>query len=79
MYDIGQTCISSASLTYTNSQIHVLTPTCLLGLHYFFTKNKFCSFCLCFSFLDGQFPIEISSVTRDHDFLDQDAIEALCR
>ncbi|XP_073806049.1 rho GTPase-activating protein 7 isoform X1 [Danio rerio] len=28
---------------------------------------------------DGQFPIEISSVTRDHDFLDQDAIEALCR
>ncbi|XP_036439464.1 rho GTPase-activating protein 7 isoform X2 [Colossoma macropomum] len=28
---------------------------------------------------DGQFPIEISSVTRDHDFLDRDAIEALCR
>uniref|UniRef100_A0A8C1E1E0 Rho GTPase-activating protein 7 n=1 Tax=Cyprinus carpio carpio TaxID=630221 RepID=A0A8C1E1E0_CYPCA len=28
---------------------------------------------------DGQFPLEISSVTRDHDFLDQDAIEALCR
>uniref|UniRef100_A0A671NHZ0 Rho GTPase-activating protein 7 n=1 Tax=Sinocyclocheilus anshuiensis TaxID=1608454 RepID=A0A671NHZ0_9TELE len=28
---------------------------------------------------DGQFPTEISSVTRDHDFLDQDAIEALCR
>uniref|UniRef100_A0A8C2IHN3 Rho GTPase-activating protein 7 n=1 Tax=Cyprinus carpio TaxID=7962 RepID=A0A8C2IHN3_CYPCA len=28
---------------------------------------------------DSQFPIEISSVTRDHDFLDQDAIEALCR
>ncbi|XP_063075479.1 rho GTPase-activating protein 7 isoform X2 [Engraulis encrasicolus] len=28
---------------------------------------------------DGQFPIEISSVTRDHDFLDGDAIEALCR
>ncbi|XP_077061146.1 rho GTPase-activating protein 7 isoform X3 [Siphateles boraxobius] len=28
---------------------------------------------------DGRFPIEISSVTRDHDFLDQDAIEALCR
>ncbi|XP_055061708.2 rho GTPase-activating protein 7 isoform X2 [Misgurnus anguillicaudatus] len=28
---------------------------------------------------DGQFPIDISSVTRDHDFLDQDAIEALCR
>ncbi len=28
---------------------------------------------------DGQFPIEISSVTIDHDFLDQDAIEALCR
>ncbi|XP_066515822.1 rho GTPase-activating protein 7 [Hoplias malabaricus] len=28
---------------------------------------------------DGQFPIEILSVTRDHDFLDRDAIEALCR
>ncbi|XP_072525829.1 rho GTPase-activating protein 7 isoform X2 [Salminus brasiliensis] len=28
---------------------------------------------------DGQFPIEIASVTRDHDFLDRDAIEALCR
>nr|XP_006630047.1 PREDICTED: rho GTPase-activating protein 7 isoform X2 [Lepisosteus oculatus] len=28
---------------------------------------------------DSQFPIEISSVTRDHDFLDGDAIEALCR
>ncbi|MFT7807734.1 rho GTPase-activating protein 7-like [Arapaima gigas] len=28
---------------------------------------------------DGQFPIDISSVTWDHDFLDRDAIEALCR
>ncbi|TKS68181.1 Rho GTPase-activating protein 7 [Collichthys lucidus] len=28
--------------------------------------------------LDAQFPIDISSVTRDHDFLDRDAIEALC-
>ncbi|XP_077574884.1 rho GTPase-activating protein 7 isoform X1 [Stigmatopora nigra] len=28
---------------------------------------------------DSQFPIDISSVTRDHDFLDRDAIEALCR
>uniref|UniRef100_A0A672FNH6 Rho GTPase-activating protein 7 n=1 Tax=Salarias fasciatus TaxID=181472 RepID=A0A672FNH6_SALFA len=28
---------------------------------------------------DVQFPIDISSVTRDHDFLDRDAIEALCR
>uniref|UniRef100_A0A673Y861 Rho GTPase-activating protein 7 n=1 Tax=Salmo trutta TaxID=8032 RepID=A0A673Y861_SALTR len=28
---------------------------------------------------DGLFPIEIVSVTRDHDFLDRDAIEALCR
>ncbi|XP_038124968.1 rho GTPase-activating protein 7 isoform X1 [Cyprinodon tularosa] len=28
---------------------------------------------------DSQFPINISSVTRDHDFLDRDAIEALCR
>ncbi|XP_061129926.1 rho GTPase-activating protein 7 isoform X1 [Syngnathus typhle] len=28
---------------------------------------------------DAQFPIDISSVTRDHDFLDRDAIEALCR
>lgn len=37
------------------------------------------SFCACFFSSDGQFPIEISSVTRDHDFLDQDAIEALCR
>uniref|UniRef100_A0A4W5K7N9 DLC1 Rho GTPase activating protein n=1 Tax=Hucho hucho TaxID=62062 RepID=A0A4W5K7N9_9TELE len=27
---------------------------------------------------DGLFPIEIVSVTRDHDFLDRDAIEALC-
>lgn len=29
--------------------------------------------------LDAQFPIDISSVTKDHDFLDRDAIEALCR
>lgn len=29
--------------------------------------------------LDAQFPIDISSVTGDHDFLDRDAIEALCR
>lgn len=28
---------------------------------------------------DAQFPIDISSVTRDHDFLNRDAIEALCR
>ncbi|MGH0154332.1 UNVERIFIED_CONTAM: hypothetical protein FKN15_026894 [Acipenser sinensis] len=28
---------------------------------------------------DSLFPIEIASVTRDHDFLDRDAIEALCR
>ncbi|XP_047220236.1 rho GTPase-activating protein 7 isoform X3 [Girardinichthys multiradiatus] len=28
---------------------------------------------------DSQFPIDISSVTRDHDFLDRDSIEALCR
>ncbi|XP_023686479.2 rho GTPase-activating protein 7 isoform X1 [Paramormyrops kingsleyae] len=28
---------------------------------------------------DGQFPINTSSVTCDHDFLDRDAIEALCR
>ncbi|XP_028323512.1 rho GTPase-activating protein 7 isoform X2 [Gouania willdenowi] len=28
---------------------------------------------------DSQFPIDISSVTGDHDFLDRDAIEALCR
>uniref|UniRef100_A0A3B4WLA8 Rho GTPase-activating protein 7 n=1 Tax=Seriola lalandi dorsalis TaxID=1841481 RepID=A0A3B4WLA8_SERLL len=28
---------------------------------------------------DAQFPIDISSVTRDHDFLDRDSIEALCR
>ncbi|XP_068614590.1 rho GTPase-activating protein 7-like [Brachionichthys hirsutus] len=28
---------------------------------------------------DSQFPIEISLVTGDHDFLDRDAIEALCR
>uniref|UniRef100_A0A3Q4AWT9 Uncharacterized protein n=1 Tax=Mola mola TaxID=94237 RepID=A0A3Q4AWT9_MOLML len=27
---------------------------------------------------DALFPIDISSVTRDHDFLDRDAIEALC-
>ncbi|KAK1175943.1 rho GTPase-activating protein 7-like isoform X1 [Acipenser oxyrinchus oxyrinchus] len=28
---------------------------------------------------DSLFPMEIASVTRDHDFLDRDAIEALCR
>ncbi|XP_048852222.1 rho GTPase-activating protein 7-like isoform X2 [Brienomyrus brachyistius] len=28
---------------------------------------------------DGQFPINTTSVTCDHDFLDRDAIEALCR
>uniref|UniRef100_A0A8C1YUR5 StAR-related lipid transfer (START) domain containing 13a n=1 Tax=Cyprinus carpio TaxID=7962 RepID=A0A8C1YUR5_CYPCA len=28
---------------------------------------------------DSQFPIEISSVKRDHDFLDKDLVEPLCR
>ncbi|XP_064190948.1 rho GTPase-activating protein 7-like isoform X1 [Anguilla rostrata] len=28
---------------------------------------------------DSRFPIDISSVFRDHDFLDHDAIDALCR
>uniref|UniRef100_A0A672ZLN8 StAR-related lipid transfer protein 13 n=1 Tax=Sphaeramia orbicularis TaxID=375764 RepID=A0A672ZLN8_9TELE len=28
---------------------------------------------------DGQFPIDISSVKRDHDFLDRDLVEPLCR
>ncbi|KAJ0004580.1 hypothetical protein NQD34_010794 [Periophthalmus magnuspinnatus] len=28
---------------------------------------------------DAQFPIEISSVKRDHDFLDRDLVEPLCR
>ncbi|KAJ8281298.1 hypothetical protein GJAV_G00065940 [Gymnothorax javanicus] len=30
-------------------------------------------------FEDSHFPIDISSVTSDHDFLDHDAIDALCR
>lgn len=37
------------------------------------------SLCLFSTSTDSQFPIDISSVTRDHDFLDRDAIEALCR
>lgn len=65
MYDIGQTCILPAPFSQTR------TPACLLGHNHYF--------CPYFCFSDGQFPIEISSVTRDHDFLDQDAIEALCR
>ncbi|KAM7374481.1 hypothetical protein PAMP_007136 [Pampus punctatissimus] len=28
---------------------------------------------------DSQFPIDISSVKRDHDFLDRDLVEPLCR
>uniref|UniRef100_A0A673LIN8 SAM domain-containing protein n=1 Tax=Sinocyclocheilus rhinocerous TaxID=307959 RepID=A0A673LIN8_9TELE len=28
---------------------------------------------------DSQFPIEISDVKRDHDFLDKDLVEPLCR
>ncbi len=36
---------------------------------------------ICFLSLstDYQFPIEISSVKRDHDFLDKDLVEPLCR
>lgn len=30
-------------------------------------------------FPDSQFPIDISSVKRDHDFLDRDLVEPLCR
>lgn len=28
---------------------------------------------------DSQFPIDISSVKKDHDFLDKDLVEPLCR
>lgn len=28
---------------------------------------------------DSQFPIDISSVKRDHDFLERDLVEPLCR
>ncbi|MEQ2182668.1 StAR- lipid transfer protein 13 [Goodea atripinnis] len=28
---------------------------------------------------DSQFPINISAVKRDHDFLDRDLVEPLCR
>lgn len=34
--------------------------------------------CLCF-FTDSQFPIDISPVKKDHDFLDKDLVEPLCR
>lgn len=39
------------------------------------TVLPFCVFCL----LDSQFPIDISPVKRDHDFLDRDLVEPLCR
>lgn len=32
-----------------------------------------------FSPVDSQFPIDISPVKRDHDFLDRDLVEPLCR
>lgn len=32
----------------------------------------------CF-FTDSQFPIDISPVKKDHDFLDKDLVEPLCR
>lgn len=31
------------------------------------------------SFADSQFPVDISSVKRDHDFLERDLVEPLCR
>uniref|UniRef100_A0A674N2N6 Uncharacterized protein n=1 Tax=Takifugu rubripes TaxID=31033 RepID=A0A674N2N6_TAKRU len=30
-------------------------------------------------FTDSQFPVDISSVKRDHDFLERDLVEPLCR
>lgn len=32
-----------------------------------------------FFFPDSQFPIDITPVKRDHDFLDKDLVEPLCR
>lgn len=32
-----------------------------------------------FFYPDSQFPIDITPVKRDHDFLDKDLVEPLCR
>lgn len=34
---------------------------------------------LCPFFVDSQFPIDIAAVKKDHDFLDKDLVETLCR
>ncbi len=42
----------------------------------------FSMYILCLSrslFIDSLFPIDIAAVAKDHDFLDQDSIEALFR
>lgn len=31
------------------------------------------------SLVDYQFPIDIAAVKKDHDFLDKDLVETLCR
>lgn len=41
-------------------------------------RYLFVFFCV-FVFPDLLFPVDISLVKREHDFLDRDAIEALCR
>lgn len=76
VYDRGQARIPLVANTPLHTNIHfsLLTgSTSFLYWIYFPIHFYF------LSFSDGQFPIEISSVTRDHDFLDQDAIEALFR
>lgn len=61
-------------------------PCCLLLSvnHYLttvFSSSLFPSSFSCdvFFFTDSQFPVNISAVKRDHDFLDRDLVEPLCR
>lgn len=47
----------------------------------YFKNTTYCFFLHFFSVppLDSQFPIDITPVKRDHDFLDKDLVETLCK
>lgn len=53
----------------TSVSCHTSTNTSLFL--FFFILSSFLA--------DSQFPIDISSVKRDHDFLERDLVEPLCR
>ena len=61
------------SFQFLLSMSSVWNITCNLDTYLIFVLFFF------FFFSDSQFPIDITPVKRDHDFLDKDLVEPLCR